>query len=121
MAQLIGFERKVYAAIGVFPQNLILVPDPLTHKSLELAFKFNFNRKGLGTAGPDSHLGVNVVFKLKILGEGKLLFCNLKEEYDPRITKEKYSDFIEHMKSFENNIRSPYAPRPNPIQKSSGT
>ena len=28
-----------------------------------------------------------------------------KEEYDLKITKEKYSGFIEHMKSFENNIR----------------
>ena len=76
MPQLIGLEREVYAAIGIFPQNLILVPDPLTHKSLELAFKFNFNRKSIGAAGPNSHLGVNVVFKLKILGEGKALFSN---------------------------------------------
>ena len=76
MPQLIGFEREVYAAIGIFPQNLILVPDPLTHKSLELAFKFNFNRKCFGAAGPDSHLGVNVVFKFKILGDGKEPFRN---------------------------------------------
>ncbi len=33
-----------------------------------------------------------------------------KEEYDPKITKEKYSDFMEHMKSIENNIRSPLCP-----------
>ena len=33
-----------------------------------------------------------------------------KEEYDLKITKEKYSCFIEHMKSYENNIRSPLCP-----------
>jgi hypothetical protein len=33
-----------------------------------------------------------------------------KEEYDLKITKEKYSDFIEHMRFIESKLRSPLCP-----------